>query len=46
MCRHVYTNGGAQSVLEFQEILYQARIRTILGRMDDSLKLFLMLLTT
>jgi aerotaxis receptor len=38
MCRHVYTNGGAQSVLEFQEILYQARIRTILGRMDDSLK--------
>ncbi|MBU2892397.1 PAS domain-containing protein [Colwellia sp. D2M02] len=37
ICRHVYTDGGAQSVLEFQEILYQARIRTILGRMDDSL---------
>lgn len=37
MCRQVYTDGGAQSVLEFQEILYQARIRTILGRMDDSL---------
>ncbi|GAA0819944.1 PAS domain-containing methyl-accepting chemotaxis protein [Colwellia asteriadis] len=37
ICRHIYTDGGAQSVLEFQEILYQARIRTILGRMDDSL---------
>ena len=37
ICRVIYTDGGLQSVLEFRESLYQARIRTILGRMDDSL---------
>ncbi len=37
ICRLVYTDGGAQSILEFRESLYQARIRTILGRMNDSL---------
>ncbi len=37
ICRVIYTDGGLQSVLEFRESLYKARIRTILGRMDDSL---------
>jgi len=37
ICRVIYTDGGLQSILEFRESLYQARIRTILGRMDDSL---------
>ena len=39
ICRVIYTDDGLQSVLEFRESLYQARIRTILGRMDDSLAL-------
>ena len=33
----IYTDEGLQSVLEFRESLYKARIRTVLGRMDDSL---------
>ena len=37
VCRLIYTDGGAASVLQFRESLYQARIRTILGRMNDSL---------
>lgn len=37
ICRLIYTDGGVQSTLEFRENLYQARIRTILGRMNDSL---------
>lgn len=37
ICRVIYTDDGLQSILEFRESLYQARIRTILGRMNDSL---------
>ncbi|WP_440875156.1 methyl-accepting chemotaxis protein [Thalassotalea sp. PLHSN55] len=37
ICRAVYTDGGAASVLEFRKSLYEARIRTILGRMQDSM---------
>ena len=37
ICRVIYTDEGLQSVLEFRESLYKARIRTVLGRMDDSL---------
>lgn len=38
VCRLVYTDGGATSILEFRQSLYEARIRTILGRTNDSLK--------
>jgi len=38
VCRVIYTDGGAASILEFRESLYEARIRTILGRTNDSLK--------
>lgn len=37
ICRFVYTDGGATSILEFRKSLFQARIRTILGRMDDAM---------
>ena len=37
ICRAVYTDGGPQSILEFRESLHNARIRTILGRMQDSM---------
>jgi PAS domain S-box-containing protein len=37
ICRVVYTDGGPTSILEFRQSLYQARIRTILGRTNDSL---------
>ena len=39
VCRVVYTDGGPTSILEFRQSLYQARIRTILGRTNDSLKI-------
>ena len=35
ICRVIYTDEVMQSGLEFRESLYQARIRTILGRMND-----------
>lgn len=38
VCRVIYTDGGAASILEFRQSLYEARIRTILGRTNDSLK--------
>lgn len=38
ICRAVYTDGGATSILEFRQSLFRARIRTILGRTKDSLK--------
>jgi len=38
ICRGIYTDGKPTSVLEFRQSLYQARIRTILGRTNDSLK--------
>ncbi len=37
ICRVVYTEAGPQSILEFRKSLYQARIRTILGRMHDAM---------
>lgn len=45
ICRVVYTDGGPQSILEFRESLYQARIRTILGRMNDSLNVIAKVVT-
>lgn len=38
VCRLVYTDGGPTSILEFRKSLFNARIRTILGRTNDSLK--------
>ncbi|MGL1959403.1 MAG: methyl-accepting chemotaxis protein [Colwellia sp.] len=38
VCRAIYTDGSATSILEFRQSLYQARIRTILGRTNDSLR--------
>ena len=37
ICRSIYTDGGASSIFEFKDSLANARIRTILGRMQDSL---------
>lgn len=39
ICRAIYTNNNATSILEFRQSLYQARIRTILGRTNDSTKI-------
>ncbi|MCW9082485.1 MAG: methyl-accepting chemotaxis protein, partial [Colwellia sp.] len=38
ICRVIYTDGGPTSILEFRQSLFNARIRTILGRTNDSLK--------
>ncbi|MBL4940464.1 MAG: PAS domain-containing protein [Colwellia sp.] len=37
ICRAIYTNGGPASILVFRQSLYNARIRAILGRTNDSL---------
>lgn len=37
ICRLVYTDGKSNSIFEFRESLYKARIRTVLGRVQDSL---------
>lgn len=37
ICRAVYTDSGAASILEFRKSLFNARIRTILGRLDDTM---------
>ncbi len=39
ICRDIYTDGGADSILQFRESLYKGRIRTIIGRMQDSLSI-------
>ncbi len=37
ICRFVYTQSGPASILEFRKGLFEARIGTILGRMQDSM---------